>query len=261
MRTLALINQKGGVGKTTAAANLGHALALAGHRVILVDLDPQGHLAVSLGLRNVASIGIDRVLESGGVLQSHAVPVRDNLSLVPCGQALNDFNYLQGGKERAFVLAEAIGRTDSGVDYLVLDCPPSSGMIAVNAVVAADTALVPVAGDYLSLTGVARLMLTLRRLEPLRASPLRQFVFLSRFLPRRRLAREVKSKLLQHFPEQLLHTAVREAAVLAECAGAAKSIFEYCSNSPSADEFRELAQDILLERIASNEQEAACDVA
>ncbi len=93
---------------------------------------------------------------------------------------------------------------------MIFDCPPSSSLIAVNAIIAADGALIPVAGDYLSLTGLARLMLTLKRLEPLRRRTSRKWIFLSRFIARRRLAQEVRGKLLQHFPECLLASVISE---------------------------------------------------
>ena len=95
-------------------------------------------------------------------------------------------------------------------------------MLAINAVIASNDALIPVAGDYLSLTGLARLMLTLQRLQPMLRRPLHKAMFLSRFVARRRLAQEVYGKLLQHFSDNLLNSSISEAAVLAECAGVGK---------------------------------------
>lgn len=121
-------------------------------------------------------------------------------------------------------------------------------MLVANAVLAVDDVLVPVTGDYLSLTGLAKLMITLKRFESYRAALLNTYLFMSRFLPRRRLARELRDKLLQHFPSQLLATAVRDAASIAESAGAGRTVFEYRPNSKSAEEFQHLCFDYLNQR-------------
>jgi len=261
MQTIAVINQKGGVGKTTTTVNLGHALALQGKRVMLVDLDPQGHLSACLGLFRAPAEGVDTVLLEGRTLAERAVSTRELLEVVPAGRRLGEFEQLGGGLERAQVMRQSLMAASPDVDYLLFDCPPSAGLLVVNAVVAADQALIPVAGDYLSLTGLAKLMGTMKKIEGLRHTPLQKWIFLSRFIARRRLSREVCSKLQQHFPQHLLHTSIREAAVLAECAGAGRTIFEYRGKSKSAEEFRALADDLLQQRVMQNEQQQTSDVA
>ena len=257
MQTIAVINQKGGVGKTTTAVNMGHALAMQGRRVMLVDLDPQGHLAPCLGVFRAPREGIDQVLLQGAALESVAVATRELLQLVPAGAELGEVERLQGGSERGQLLQRALARSRPDVDYLLFDCPPSAGLLVMNAVLAADHVMIPVAGDYLSLTGLANLVNTLRRVEGLRATPLRKWIFMSRFVARRRLSREVLGKIMQHFPHYLLPTAIREAAVLAECAGAGRTIFEYRGKSKSAEEFRSLADDFLQGRVMSDEQQTS----
>lgn len=254
MRKIAVINQKGGVGKTTTAINLGHALARQGKRVMLLDLDPQGHLAVCLGLFRAPAGGMDSVLLDGQTLGERAVATRELLELVPSGERLGEFEQISGGVERARVLSETLAANPPDVDYILFDCPPSAGLLVINAVVAADDALIPVAGDYLSLTGLARLMGTIKKIEGLRRTPLRKWIFLSRYVPRRRLSKEVSDKLMEHFPQYLLRTSIREAAVLAECAGAGRTVFEYRGKSRSAQEFEELAEDLLQARVMQNEQ-------
>ena len=261
MQTLAVINQKGGVGKTTTAVNLGHALARRGRRVLLVDLDPQGHLAPCLGLFRAPSQGADRALLHGGVLGDQAVATRELLELVPAGDGLGEVERLQGGTERARLLQEALQRMQPDYDDLIFDCPPSAGLLVMNALLAVGRVLVPVAGDFLSLTGLARLMGTLGRVEALRRRPLQRQVFMSRFVARRRLSREVREKIATHFGPQLLETAISEAALLAECAGAGRTVFEYRPRSRSAGEFEALADEFLDEGAPAHEQEKACDVA
>ncbi|RMG38656.1 MAG: ParA family protein [Gammaproteobacteria bacterium] len=257
MKTMAVINQKGGVGKTTTAVNLGHALARTGRRVMVVDLDPQGHLSPCLGLFRALPQGVDRVLLGEDTLGEHAISTRELMELVPAGNGLGEVERLQGGTERGRLLRQAIDRQPPDVDYLIFDCPPSAGLLVMNALFAVDQALIPVAGDFLSLTGLARLMGTLGRVEALRQRPLERSIFLSRYVARRRLSREVREKILEHFPDHLMETFISEAAVLAECAGAGRTIFEYRARSRSAAEFEALAGELIFKGEHGYAQEAS----
>lgn len=255
MQTIAVINQKGGVGKTTTAVNLGHALSLTGRRVMLIDLDPQGHLSPCLGVFRPPTEGMDRVLLQGRDIGSLAIATRELLQLVPAGASLGEFERLKGGPERGGLLRDTLQGSALDVDYVLFDCPSSAGLLVMNAILASDRVLVPVAGDYLSLAGLANLMRTLQKVERLGDTPLEKRIFMSRFIPRRRLSREVLDKVLQHFPRYLLPASIREAAVLAECAAAGRTLFEYRRKSKSAEEFRLLADDLLHGRVMSNEQQ------
>ena len=261
MRSIAVINQKGGVGKTTTAVNLGHALARQGRRVLLVDLDPQGHLAACLGIFRAPREGVDTLFLEGAALEAHRINTRELLGLVPAGARLGEVERPGGDARQGELLRRALASAPPDVDDLIFDCPPAAGLLVANALLAVDEVLIPVAGDYLSLTGVARLLLTIRRFGEVRASPLQQWMFLSRFVARRRLSREVQGKLQAHFPDRLLATAVSEAAALAECAGAGRTIFEYRPRSKSAAEFQALAQDFMQRRTLQHEHEETSDVA
>ncbi len=261
MQVISVVNQKGGVGKTTATVNLGHALARQGKRVMLLDFDPQGHLAACLGLFRLPPGGADRLLTGEGGLDDWAIAVSDWGRVVPCGDALAEFEQQDAGVQAMGNLRDAIDRAPPDVDYLVVDCPPSSGRLIVNAIVAADEVLIPVAGDYLSLTGLARLMLTIKRLQPVCRSEMRKWIFMNRFVARRRLSREVHEKVREHFPYSLLCGVVSEAAALAESAGTGRSIFDYRPRSKAATEFSALAEDLVYQRVVANEQETTSDVA
>jgi chromosome partitioning protein len=249
MRRIAVINQKGGVGKTTITANLGHALALAGHRVTVIDLDPQGHLSTCLGIFRPPQHGMDEVLLNEVDIASVTMVTRESLVLVPAGNRLADVEQMHdGGAARARLLIDGLKDQFEGQDFLLMDCPPSSGLLVTNAIFAADEVLIPTSGDYLSLTGLANLMVTLKKFEPYREKPLEHWIELSRFINRRRLANEVKEKLLKHFPNRVLATPISEAAVMAECPGVGRTIFEYRRTSRSAKEFSALAEDLIEKR-------------
>ena len=261
MRVIAIVSQKGGVGKTTTAVNLGHSLALDGKRVVLADLDSGGYLAACLGIYAQEPRGIGRVLAHGEAIAAQLLDVRDNLALISAGAQLADFESGSPVDDGVHLLRDAFVSLAHTTDYLILDCAPSSGLLTMSAVMAAHDVLMPVAGDYLSLTGLARLTLLLERLRAARDGELREWVFFSRFTPRRRLSQEVYAKVAQHFPDRLLCSAIQEAAVLAECAGVGKTVFEYRGGSRAACEFRALADDLLNARVVGNEQETSSHVA
>ncbi|MCU7804092.1 MAG: ParA family protein [Candidatus Thiodiazotropha sp. (ex Lucinoma borealis)] len=246
MRRIALINQKGGVGKTTITTNLGHALALAGQRVTVIDLDPQGQLASSYGIFRAPTKGIDQVLLNGADPCSVKLGIRDMLTLIPAGARLQEIEYLHdGGASRARLLQQALQGMIDDQAFVLFDCPPSSGLLVANAIFAADEALIPVSGDHMSLNGLAKMLVTIKKFEPYLEKSIRQWIGLNRSFPRRRLAKEVEDKLRKHFPEQLLNTQIREAAVIAECPGIGRTIFEYKPGSQSAKEFQALASELL----------------
>lgn len=253
--SIAVINQHGGVGKTTTTVNLGHALALKGHRVLLLDMDPQGDMAAALGIFRPPRRGMDEVLLEGASLADMMISTRELIDLVPAGQRLGELEGQEAIPESGNLLKQAINNQELPVDYIIVDCPPSAGLLVVNSILAVDDVLVPVAGDYLSLTGLARLMLTLRKLSDLRSKPMRKWIFMSRYAPRRRLSREVQDKILEHFPRYLLASTIDESAVITESAAAGRTVFEYKPTSRAADEFTQLSQDWVEQRTLHNERE------
>ncbi len=240
------MNQKGGVGKTTTTVNLGHALALAGKKVTLLDMDPQGQVAISLGLRN-GQAGLDRVLLQGDKLDDYLIAARDNLKVVCAGDNLVDFEHVvTGGSSRGYALRRAIEVSSLlAEDFVLIDCPPSSGLLGLNAMFAADELIIPVSGDYLSLQGLSRMMQILKRSETLLGRNIRVWIVSTRMRLRQRLTEEVRLRLLKYFPGRVLNTMVRENVSLAECPSFGKSIFDYQEKSTGAEDYQSLAQDLL----------------
>lgn len=250
MKVVAVINQKGGVGKTTTTANLCHALAEAGKKVTAIDLDPQGQLAISLGVIAQDISGIDDVMLDKKTLQQQVIRIRNNLVLLPAGPRLKDIEQLLAdGKPKGLVLKTALSNYFVDQDFVFIDCPPSSGFLIANALVVADQVLVPMTGDFLSLQGLSHLMATIRRFEKALKRKYKLAIVISRFSSNRRMARQVLNIILTHFPKQVLATIIKEASALAECPSFGKTILEYSPNSRSAIEFRDLAQDFLKDRV------------
>ncbi len=254
MKIIAVINQKGGVGKTTITANLGHALALSGQRVLAVDLDPQGHLATALGQFRAPRQGADAVLLNEAPMAPLILHQRDGLHLLPAGQALVEAEQLrEGGAERARLLKEALSRESLEYDIILLDCPPVFGILMANVLMVADQVLIPLNGDILSFNGLLKLLSTLDRMTPFRPQPLDTWVVLSRFQMRRRVSKEIVGKLQQQLPGQVLATPIRDAVALTECPSLGRTVFEYRPDSGAASDFIQLAEDLMLRRSLSGE--------
>lgn len=251
MRTIAVVNQKGGVGKTTTTVNLAHALALKKKKVVAIDLDPQGHLGASFGVNTRQTHGIDEVLLDNVPIENNLVEVRQGLQFIAAGTQLSRMEQLvSGGAKRGMYLKEALAGEFKDQDYVLIDCPPASGLLLVNALFSTREVLVPVAGDYLSLQGLSHLIATFKNFEGRLKHTVKEWIVLTRYHKRRRLPEEIMGKLKEYFPKRVLRTRIRESAPLAECPSFGKTIFEYRNNSSGADDYRSLATELGRRRAA-----------
>lgn len=253
-RLVAIINQKGGVGKTTTTVNLCHALAELGKKVTVIDFDPQGHLAVSFGIITHDISGIDLAMLKERTLEEVTLTVRENLQLIPAGSKLKDVEQMSSnGAPRGVLLRDALRGQLEDQDFIFIDCPPSSGLLVANALIATHEILVPMASDFLALQGLSHLMATVKRFEGALKRQYKISVVISRFMSTRRISGQVLNILLLHFPNQVLATVIRETALLAECPSFGQSILEYSPKSRSARDFRNLANDFLENRVMTND--------
>lgn len=249
-RIVAVLNQKGGVGKTTTSVNLTHALARLGKKVVVIDLDPQCHLAVSLGITEPTDGGIDLVMLGEADFEQQLMPVRNNLSLVVAGRRLQEIEQLSaGGARRGDLLGKALRAAQIEHDFIFIDCPPSSGVLVANALLAADEILVPMTSDYLALQGLSHLMGTINKFETVLKRQYQLSLVMSRYVPTRRLSKDVLAVIQKYFPGKILATMIRETALLAECPSFGKTIFEYRPGCRSARDFTALANDFLVGRM------------
>lgn len=244
------MNQKGGVGKTTTTMNLAHALARMANEVMAIDLDPQAHLTAGFGELQQLQSGIDEVLITGHSIQSVVHKTRDHLDLLPAGEHLGELEHsTEGGSKRGYKLNNAINDQITDKDFILIDCPPSSGILGMNALLAANEILIPVSGDFFALQGLSRLITIFKHIEDTLNIKTRKWVVLTRFNERRRLAREVREKIVNYFPNNVLSTHIRETVALAESPGFGQSIFEYQASSNGAKDYQSLAEDMVNENI------------
>ena len=264
MKVIAVMNQKGGVGKTTTTLNLAHALALQGKNVLMLDMDPQGHLGSCFSVDTYSSSGMDEVLMNEKPLQEAVVNVRDKLFLVPAGARLGELEtQVQTGANKGYRLHDALAlikaegnlfaegssqANGSHFDYILIDCPPASGLLAMNAILGCDELIVPVTGDYLALQGLSRLIKVVSHIEQTLQRNTKKWFVLTRFQKQRKLANQIREKMVGYFPNQVFETAIRENVSLAESPGFAKTIFEYRPKSNGAQDYQNLAIDLLEQR-------------
>jgi chromosome partitioning protein len=247
MRLIAVMNQKGGVGKTTTTLNIAHALAMEEKKVLALDMDPQAQLAAGFGLAD-GQVGLDKVLLDRIPIHEVIVSARERVLLAPAGPRLAEFEYLtENGADRGWMLQRALIPI-KGHDFVLIDSPPSAGLLTMNVFLAASEVLIPVSGDYFALHGVSRFMQIMEHINGSLDRKTRVWLVLTRFNQRKRLARDVRDKLVEYFPKNVLITAVRECITLAESPSFGKTIFEYAERSHGARDYRALAQDLILER-------------
>lgn len=249
-KMLAIMNQKGGVGKTTTACNFSHALSFRGNKVLVIDLDPQAHLTASFGIKNRRHSGVDKIFLENSNPGELILSVRENLDLIPAGNELSKVERMEShGPGSVKILKDSLSVIMDQYDHIILDCPPSSGILALNALFASDELLIPVAGDYLSLHGLARFVDIIEQVEVLRKKKLNKWIVMTRYQERRKLAREVREKVAKHFPHSVLATPIRETVTLAESPGFGLSIFEYAASGNGALDYTQLANDYLQRRV------------
>jgi chromosome partitioning protein len=255
-RRVAVLNQKGGTGKTTTAINLAAGIADRGHDVLLIDLDPQGSVGASLGVRGERSlyhlmvqrpvVGADgraRPVEVDDVI----IPVRGHLDVITADASLAmaevHLARLASGRER--VLAERLAPVKRRYQYLVIDCSPSLSLLNQNALAFVDEVLVPVSCDYLALVGLRQVLDTLARVDRNLSHGVRLAGVVPTFFdPRTRIGREAVATLERHFAESV-YAPVRRSTRLAEAPSHRKTIFEYSPDSAGAADYRRVVERFL----------------
>ncbi len=253
-RVIAITNQKGGEGKTTTAVNLAASLAAAEHRVLVIDMDPQGNASSSLGYprgsieRGTYELLLGDVPEAGLVLPT-ALP---SLFVIPSSPDLAGAEIeLVNMDERERVLARAIARIKQHAshEYVLLDCPPSLGLLTVNALVAADAVLIPMQARYFSLEGLGALHGTIDRVKQALNPTLQvEGIVFCMFDPRTNLAQQVVAEVREHFPDLVFETTIPQNVRLSESPSFGKPVLLYDIESKGAQAYLQLARELLARR-------------
>jgi len=247
---IAMCNQKGGVGKTTTAINLGAALAETGRKVLLVDFDPQGSASVGLGVnphtleRTIYNLLLSRTLDPSDIIVPTGV---ENMDILPANIDLSAAELqLVSEVAREQTLKRVLDRQRSAYDMILIDCAPSLGLLTVNALTAADKVLTPLECEFFALRGIALLTDTVNKVKDRLNPDLEMLGILGTMFDARTLhSREVLARVVQAFGETVFHTVIRRTIKFPETTVAGEPITTYAPNSSGADQYRTLVREVL----------------
>jgi len=252
MRIIAVANQKGGVGKTTTAINLGAALAAAGREVLLIDLDPQGNASTGLGIVPGSRLGTSYDLLLDDVPpDALMLPTKiERLRVIPATTDLASADLeLHAREKRSFMLNDALSRPElsgSALDYILIDCPPSLNLLTINAMVAAHAVLIPLQAEFFALEGLTQLMLTVREVRSSANPGLRiEGVVLTMADMRNRLSQQVEADARETLGGLVFRTVIPRNVRISEAPSHGQSVLEFDPQSKGSQAYRALAEEIL----------------
>jgi chromosome partitioning protein len=248
-KIIAVANQKGGVGKTTTSINLGASLAAAKRRVLLIDLDPQGNATMGSGVdkRNVERSSYEVLMGEASVAEVAVAVEHSSYSLLPANSDLTGAEVaLLEEIGRELRLRQALKAVRENYDYLIIDCPPSLNMLTVNALVAADSVMIPMQCEYYALEGLSALLETVEKIRSLLNPNLRvEGLLRTMYDPRNNLSTQVSQQLVKHFGNKVYSTVIPRNVRLAEAPSHGLPALLYDRNSSGALAYLALAGEVL----------------
>lgn len=249
-RIIAVANQKGGVGKTTTAINLAAGLAEAGCKVLVVDLDPQGNASTGLGVEDRDWTTYDLILDEAPLEAVVQETELENLYIIPATVDLSSADIeLISNEKRSYLLHDALRQPAIdvfGLDFILIDCPPSLNLLTVNAMVAAHSVLVPLQSEFFALEGLSQLMLTIREVRQTANPDLRiEGVVLTMYDNRNNLSRQVEKDARDNLGEMVFKTKIPRNVRVSEAPSFAMPVLQYDSGSLGAMAYRHLAREIM----------------
>ncbi len=252
-KVLAVVNQKGGVGKTTTSVNLAASLGKAKRRVLLIDLDAQGNATMGVGVdkSQLELSGCDVLLGECGLSEALVCVDQHNLELLPANEDMTAAEVgLKDGQQGQMRLKQALAPVLGDYDFVLIDCPPSLSMLTVNALAAADGVLIPMQCEYYALEGLSALMNTVKQIRQ-SINPQLEIAGILRTMhdPRNNLARQVSDELIAHFNDKVFRTIVPRNVRLAEAPSYGQPVIAYDARSTGAMAYIALAGELLGKKV------------
>ena len=249
-KIIAICNQKGGVGKTSTAVSLSSGLALEGKKCLLVDLDPQGNATSGMGIdkHQVQKSVYHALLENTPLAEIASETCIPNLSIIPANEHLSGTEVeLVSEMGREGRLKKALSQLDSSFDFVIIDCPPSFGLLTINALTGSNSVMIPIQCEYYALEGLSQLMKTINLIKDNLNSNLEiEGIVMTMADFRTNLTQEVINEVKKHFGQKVYKTIIPRNIRLSEAPGFGKPIFLYDKESEGAKKYKELVQEFLL---------------
>ena len=247
-KIISFANQKGGVGKTTSAVNVAASLGLLGSRVLLIDLDPQGNATSGVGIMKKDLKGTTREFISGDIAPEKAVidTEFENLSIIPANTSLAGAEFdLLDFENSEHRLKNVIEPLKDKFDYIIIDCPPSLGMLTVNALSASDGIVVPMQCEFYSLEGLSQLMITIKRIKQLYNKDLSVTgILITMYNGRLLLSMQVLNELKKHYGDKLFNTEISRNVKLSEAPGFGRPVYYHDKKSKGSAEYLDIAKEL-----------------